>query len=375
MISLKKISIQRKMKKKSSDVHSDEKVRRLEKFNVSMWSLVVLFIGVLMLVLLHCYELGEFSRLAVYTSSVNIPDDNSLRQLPDPYVNIIQPLVYNVAVIIIVLAVGTMLFELFGYLQYYRKRIAEVFTNMELVNILDIEYKKKLKSNLLFSIYKPDTSDGQDIVNLFDNQISNIMETYYYGYQDTFIKCSCVHCNNTDKDYIKKEITREIEFKEINSSKHNFYDDIMTMFYKEMEKNCSYKAFELNSVEINGHPITNKDYDEKEYDIDGPYSKYVEYKLKVAKEIKKSLVVKLKYTTVVPIEDCFYSARISQLCKNMRYRVSFSPKEFEVLVNAFKFSMESSTDFKCEHYDGLTEASSNGWVLPGEGLTFTFFKK
>lgn len=364
-----------KKRKRTGNNLSDIRVKKWEKLNVFVRAFLVFLIGVILLVFLHCYELGYFSRIAVYVSGNNYIKENLPTNFPDAYINIIQPIVYNVAVIIVVLAAGTMLLELFGYLQYYRKRIAEVFTNMELVDILDIEYKKALKSNLLFSIYKPDTTDGKDIVNLFDNKISNIMETYYYSYQDTFIKCSCVHCEETDKDYIKKVITREIEFKEINSSKHNFYDEIITISYKELERNCTFKAFELVSVEINGQHIPENDYDKNEYKIDGPYSKREEYILKEEKEINKSLVVKLKFTTVVPIEDCFYSAKTSYLCKNMRCRVSFSPKEFEVLVKAFKFSTENATNFKCEHHDGLTEANSNGWVLPGEGLTFTFFKK
>lgn len=360
----------RKNKRRHIKKDKREKVKKSDNFNLFVKAGFVFLIGVLFLVGLHYYELALVDNVQVVSSTVNYPPSQKT-MLPDTYVKIVQPIIYNVGVIVIVLAVGTMLMELFGYLQFYRKRIAEVFADKELVNLLNDDYKKELKTSLLQSIYNPDTTESKELISLFDNRLSNIMDTFYYSEHNTFVECQLL-----ESQYIKKTITRVLEIKEINSQKQNFFEDLMCMSYKDLETGCNYEAFKMQSIEINGELLEEKkDYDYEIKDCKEPYSKIINYWLINPMEIKDTVLVKMTYTTIVPIEDRLYSVKVNRLCKDMKCRVTFNKSDLEVYVTAFKFSTEADTSFKCEHFESITETNSNGWLLPGEGVAFSLFKK
>lgn len=360
----------RKNKRRHIKKDKREKIKKSDNFNLFVKAGFVFLFGVLLLVGLNYYELVLVDNIKEASVLVNYSPSQEI-VLSDTYVKIIQPIIYNIGVIVIVLAVGTMLMELFGYLQFYRKRIAEVFTDKELVNLLSDDYKKELKTSLLQGIYKPDTTESTELISLFDDRLSNIMDTFYYSEHNTFVECQLL-----DSQYIKKSITRVLEIKEINSQKSNYFEDLMCISYKELEKGCSYDAFKMQSIEINGKPLEEKkDYDFEITDCKEPYSKIINYRLINPMEIKNTLLVKMTYTTIVPIEDRLYSVKVNRLCKDMKCRVTFNKNDLEVYVTAFKFSTGTNTIFKCEHFESITEANSNGWLLPGEGVAFSLFKK
>lgn len=348
-----------------------KKTKKLEKFHIFAYALVIFLLGAIILGVLQFYEykITSFEYAAISYSDDYI--DNCQGELPSIYLHFWQPILYNIGVILIVLSVGTMFLELFGYVTFFQKRIAEVFTDKQMVNIISEDYKNQLKYSLLESIYKPDTVDSKEILNLFDKKLINIMDTYYYSKFDIFAECTLL-----DNKYILKEITRTVEIKEINSAKHNSFSTLLRLSYKELDKDCNYEPVEMISVTIDGKEyIRDSDYFETVSDIQKPYSKRITFSAKKSIDIENSTEIKLKYKTIVPLKDRNYSTAIDRLCKNMRVRVSFDSNDFEVFIKGFKFSTDTSTDFICEHYNSLSEANSNGWLLPGEGVTFSFFSK
>lgn len=357
-----------------------KKNKRLENLSIVKNAALVFLIGVIILGALQYYEYRIVSTIdnAVPVSSESGGDTDNDEQtqkekneLSSEYLGFVQPILYNIGVIFIVLAAGTMLMELFGYVSFFQKRIAEVFTEKKMVNIISEEYQRELKSNLIECIYKPDTVDSKEILNLFDNKLSNIMDTYYYSSFDIFAECSLL-----DGKYIKKEITRTIVFKEINSKKNNSFKELLSLSYKDLNDGGKYKPVEMHHVYVNGDELVKgKDYDEINTKSKKPYPQKVTFLLNNDAIIDNELTLILKYDTIVPLQDRNYSTTMNSLCKNMRCRVSYDKENFEVFVKGFKFSTESKTDFICEHFDSLSEANSNGWVLPGEGITFSFFEK
>lgn len=358
-------------------MNRSKKNKRLENLHILGYALFILLFGIIILGSLQYYEnkvVYPEDKTASVSADVEVDTNKSSDNkngLSNEYLRFWQPIFYNIGVIFIVLAFGTMMFELFGYVSFFQKRLAEVFTEKKMVNIINDDYKKQLKSNLIESIYKPDTEDSKEILNLFDNKLSNIMDTYYYSSFDIFAECTLL-----DAKYIKKEITRAVVFKEINSQKHNSFKELLSLSYKELDDSRKYQPVNMISITVNGKElIENQDYEKKITDSNRPYSKTVTFLSKKDIVINNELTLILKYDTIVPLKDRNYSTTINKLCKNMRCRVSFDEENFEVFVKGFKFSTKSKTDFICEHFDSLSEANSNGWVLPGEGLTFSFFSK
>lgn len=297
----------------------------------------------------------------------------------------------------IVLSVGTMIFELFGYLTFFRKRIAEVFTDKQLVNILDTKYKKELKYNLLQSIYKLDTEDRREILNLFDNQLSDVLQTYYYNLYDLHMECEII--KKEEQSYILKRITKHLELKEMDSEKTNFFKCLVDHSCKDIEEFSDSEILKINSVKINNTVLKEDDYvcnynggdsnkcklklkrhKKENSNVDNnletePYQKRFIVDLAQPVEIKDLLIVDVDYSTIVPIEDKFFSQKCSLLCKELRATVGFKKEEFEVLANGFKFSTTPQSAFKINNYETLTEVHTRNWLLPGEGLIFTFFRK
>lgn len=365
-------------------MNKTKKNKRLEKFGIVKNAALVFFLGVIILGGLQYYEnrivYSNVDSLRAYSQNQDIDEENvtededlskKIKELPKGYLNFVQPVLYNIGVIFIVLSVGTMLMELFGYVSFFQKRIAEVFTEQKMVNIINEEYKRELKTNLIESIYNPDTEDSKEILNLFDNKLSNIMDSFYYSNFDIFADCTLV-----DGKYIKKEITRTVVFKEINSNKHNSFTELLTLSYKPLDDGCKYKPIDMISINLNGKElIENQDYIRTVTESIHPYSKTESFKLVKEKEINNEATLKLRYDTIVPLKDRNYSTKINRFCKNMRIRVSFDNNDFGVFAKGFKFSTENNTDFVCEHFSSLAEANSNGWVLPGEGIAFSFFLK
>lgn len=387
----------------------ETKKRITEKIKFIIPAALLFVVGVGMLVCLsyHEYRITNEDVQSVYGSvnlemnsnnSFEVEKQNLMSHSSEVYYNIVKPIVYNVAIIMIVLSIGTMLFELFGYLSFFRKRIAEVFTRKELVNILSNDYKKELKFNLLQSIYKLDTEDKSAILNLFDNQLSDVLQTYYYNLYDLHMEC-CID-DIDGKKYITKRITKHIELKEMDSRKKNYYSTLINFSCKEIP-NSKKDVLTIHSIRINGELLENRkdyqicdtgNYSNTKFNMFGrrvekkvkkdknasefePYPKTIDVSLVKPIEINKNLIVDVDYTTIVPIEDKLYSFKTDLLCKEVRATVGFKKDEFEVLGNGFKFSTESKNDFVFNHHETLTEISTRKWLLPGEGLIFTFFMK
>lgn len=340
------------------------KENKWKKRQVSWLAVIAIISGVLFLVMLHAHEYAiEYDAIATGTTQ----DYNSPIK-PDAFENIVKPIVSNISITLIVLGIGSLLFELYGYASYFRTRLAEVFTDDKIVKLLNEEYKKELKTNLTKSIYNPSTEDGDDILNLFDQKLANILETYYYSMYDISVKMEKI--NNK---YLKKTITRTTVLNEINESSKNFLHNFLSVSCKEL-KGCSEVPFKLDYVKVNGKETNEYHREDTENDLshyDETYSFVFNEKL----EIKDSIEIEVQYVTIVPLNDRNYTIRLDNLCKNFEIKFFFNNSEYEVGATGFKFATTKKDSFKYKKYDNMTNAKSNGWLLPGEGIVISIFEK
>lgn len=345
-----------------------EKVKQksLEKRNIIIYSFFVILIGTVLLVALYIYQYHVTVNKIANVSKIqqqNIIINSGL------YDGVVQPIVYNIGIILIVLGTGTLLFELFGYLSYFRKRIAEVFTELDIIKLLGVEYKKKLKYNLTKDLYKPNTEDGQEILNLFDERIGGVLKDYYYSKYSLHIECDILN-----EKYIKKTIQKNVVLKEVNKDNKNYIQHIINVLTPQIEEEIC--PFKIEQIKLNDKVLTENDYSYNEsFEENSSYSKIYLVSLNEKHEIKNELKLTIKYTTIVPIEDKTYTLMIDRLCKDLRAKFCFDNRKISVHGTGFKFSIKEEDGFSNTNYQSVTEIESNGWVLPGEGICFSIFQK
>ncbi len=342
---------------------------RWKKRQISWLAIFSLLIGVIILVLLqlHRYALSYEAVATNATVSESAQDIcNNLK--PDVFENVIVPAFSNIAITLIVLGIGSLLIEIYGYASYFRVRLAEVFTDEKIVNLLNDEYKKDLKANLTKSLYNPNTDDSKEILNLFDQKLTNILETYYYDSYDISVEMESI-----DKKYLKKTITRIAVLREINETVHNSLSNFLSVSCKKIQDD-NMQPFELLHVKINKKEVSAYHREKTENEL-SHYDETFSYVFDKDIEIKNQIEIEVQYATIVPLNDRNYTIRIDKLCKDFEIKFFFNSKEFDVGATGFKFATTKDSSFKYKRYDNMMHAKSNGWLLPGEGVVISVFEK
>ncbi len=342
-----------------------QKEKILEKKNIFCYASLVVCLGIILLLVICKLD-------ALYVTNTN---EHYM------FYRYVQPICNNIADSAIILGLGTLLLDLFGYLSYSRKRISEVFTEQQMVDILNEDYKKELKLNLLKSIYKPNTEDSEKLLSLFDGKLSAIMDTYYYNSYMFFLKCSIISIG--DRKYFEKRVDKVVTYKEVNSNKTNTIETIIKIVLCDIEANDqSSEILPFGDVKVKVKDKwlkENEDFivDPKPYKDDGTGKTKTVYACKFKKpvEIENELNIEFSYKTIAPIEDREYTIHLDHLCKNMRCKFSYDDKDMDVGVKGFNFNTDTKLGFTPLIHKGLCEIESNDWVLPGEGVVFSLFEK
>ncbi len=347
----------------------DEKEKKVKRkwrnIKESLLAIILILIGIGIMFGLQVYENAANEQVVATIVQIDGGTTVEMKETSSVFQNVIKPIFSNIGITLIVLGIGTLLLEVYGYTSYFRSRLAEVFTDKEIIDLLDLEYRKKLKYNLTDSIYSPNTEDSKAILDLFDTEMGNLLNEYYF---DSYTLNVDVNLNG---GFISKEVIKTIVLKEINTSSKNFYDEFVNMSFKKLPNGMN--PFELEKVKINGESIPDTEY-EIIRTTNGSLEKYIG-KFKQPQEIKDKLTLKIKYKTIVPIKDVNYTIRINHLCKKFLCEVTYNDSQMEVSSRGFGFSTKDQLPFKNSSLRNLAKSESNGWILPGEGLVFTIFKK
>ena len=328
-----------------------------QKIHVGFLGILFLLVGILILVILHIFDVSINQELVQGVTDTNLSEYIKNLHTSSPYFSIIQPVFYNIGVSLIVLGCGSLLLELYGYASYFRKRLFEVFVEKDALAILNEDYKKKLKLNLMESLYSPNTSDSQEILTLFDSKLPDLLKSVYYSFFKITADISIFQ-----SIYIKKHFFRTIEIKEIDTNKTNV---IKTLFCITCESISNVEVFKLHKItDGNGNELLGDYHPET---IIGNKIQYV-CSLKDELEIHGSVTLEIEYTTIVPIKDTSFTLKIDKLCKQFDFSLSYDSKEIDTTINLFYFDTlkKRYLSQKLESYNSITYSD---WLLPGEGVS------
>ena len=332
--------------------------RQWDYIKVFLAALVPALIGFLDLLLLWIYE------FIIYIHAGKALDPKSI------YAYAIQPTLYNIGIILIVLGIGSLFLEVYGYTSFFKKRIAELFTQYEMVNIFSDMYAIELRKNLLKKIYNPTCEDSNQLLSLFDEKLSNILGGNYYEKFEVTIRSRTFKLGN--KWYIEKKIRKRMRLSAINKNTKNTVSIIQTVSCQKSQSHLI-TNFVINQLVLDGK-LTKEKVDYKVKTIieknKKPYN--VTYQLEFIKPLstEKTRTIIIEYTTIVPYKDRNYSFRIDLLCKSLEIDFYVNEKNTTVNVSGFKFSsFKDQFETSCE--GNIAMAKSNGWLLPGEGVSFS----
>lgn len=342
----------------------EEKRQRIwEKVNIGIFGVLVSVLGVLLLVLLSYYE-----------QSWGLIQSNENHPL---YTSVIQPVVSNIAIIMVVFGLGSLLLELYGYTAFFRKRLAEVFTDWEMLECISLDYKKKLRFNLLKSIYNPNSQDSAEILKLFDGRLGSIIEGLYYSEFEEHTHCSIIQ-DTKGNSCIRKKVLRKCVISEVNRYKNNSIEEFFRVNCQSLENVGGLKAFLLEKVEIDNRVLSEgKDYEiHSETNVTkSPYTDTYVCCLKEKCEVSGSLTMEIEYVTIVPMDDRYFYLRINRLCKSLKIYFQFVNSEYKIVANGFKFSAGDEQKVDIKYEDAMVAINSNGWLLPGEGVSLAIMEK
>lgn len=343
--------------------------RRWEKFSTGLIGICLAIIGIVMLYI--NYSMENNNRLKGLITVVDDKGQSVEVEYNDTNSTIPNILLYNGGIIFITLGLGSLLLELYGYATYFQKRVSEVFTEKEMLNLLTDEYKQQLKYNVFESLYSPDTKDSKEILALFDNNLAELLSSIYYNSFDLKVELSI-----QDDKYIVKRFVRTIEICEINTKKKNYYKDIIDIYCEELGDE-TLVPFELESIAIDGKPtseyavIPTSDQTGEEGER---YIRHYSCKLNSAIEIHEKVIVEVIYKTIVPITDTTFSFKIDTLCKDFNCIFFDASGDLDLSVVGFNFSPSQKPFIKSSR-DTWKSIRSQGWLLPGEGVLCSSIKK
>lgn len=349
------------------------KEKRWQNIWIGVVGISLILIGILLLTMNHIHEyrvhINEY--IPVSTADGSPLDTDFL----NTYDTLWKPIVNNVGITFIVLGIGSLFLELYGYASYFKKRVAEVFTEKEMLDVLSEEFKSNLKSNVIESIYSPNTKDSKEILSLFDKSLGDLLTSKYYSRYDSTTRIS-----QYNGKYMKKSYVRCMEITEVNTNKKNMYQNVIDVYCQDLNDD-GITPFTLDSLEVAGQKFEEgKDYEVKhdpvkKHEEGDHYTIHYYCRLITPKEIEKTLKVIVEYTTIVPINDTTVSFKTDSLCKDFYCKFVFNKDDFDVDVVGFNFCTdEEPRPFEKLKGDGWKSIRSQGWLLPGEGVLCTILR-
>lgn len=274
----------------------------------------------------------------------------------------------NFGSLVVSISSGTFLLELFGYVNYTRKRMCEILCEDDVLNVLTVDRKRELKTALLNNLYMPNKDLGDNnIVQVIDNEMDNILKDYYYKEYIMYVDIGITEINGIK--YIRKEIKKTYEAETINNQNCTI-DNLLKIQITPIE-GC--EPVELNYLYINNKQINdiklekNDNYNEVGNHYDAVY--YIDVnKIQEDLRFNESISVDIKYTTMTEVTDKIFSNQIEKPCKHYCIHFNYdSNMELDIVGFGFMTSgnKEKKRVVKTKHGHMLRFLT---WILPGDGV-------
>lgn len=356
----KKDSSKKKVEKQKSDNKQKPKQKattRSLKSNIFLLAIILALVGIL------TYTLS----LTVFSKSEN-------------YAQYIKPVVNDISIIFMTVALGSCLLEWFGFVDYMKIKMAEVVTTNKFLKTLSNERKIEIKEEIEREIYSNDNKLGTEgLLSVVQNEIYPLLKSYYFKEYVTSITLSynediqrivknisktIIICNNdsTEKDLILRDLFSP-------SFVADSEDEVKTMISLESIKctvgdgktkilTSSYK-FEPEEVPANDG------YNYEAFLV--PRAKNKKSTIKLGTEEVK---LEIEYTTMVDKEDITYIQRVPIPCKDFTIHYNYT-NDFKIDGNGFSFLTRNhnSRILTRKEVSGYT-IRFRCWMLPGDGVCF-----
>lgn len=294
----------------------------------------------------------------------------------------LSSVISNLGSLIVSISSGSLLLELFGYVNYTRKRMCEVLCEDEVIKVLDIERKKELKSALIKNIYMNNAPELQNeennISTIMDDEMDNILQEYYFEEYIMYIDVSVEEYEG--KKYFKKKIRQTFTAKTVNKQECVLKSPIST--YLKPPKNreaLQISRFVINNEELNcdSWKLTTEDNNDelkstytKKYSMDEIIK---ENKIKFS--FNEKIDVDFEYYTLVDIEDNVFSYQIQNACKHFCIHINV-PSEYKIIVEGFGFmSLGNNKKQRLIETENGCMLRFLDWILPGNGVMAVFQRK
>lgn len=288
----------------------------------------------------------------------------------DPYWQLGKSLANNLADILLVVGIGTLFLEYFGFVKYTRERIRDVLIDDDYLDILTPAKKTELHAKLQKDLYYSDLpeTESDSLYNVVMTEVAPLIRDYYYK---EYIMS--VDCDITDDGlYIKKKIFKRTKVSQLKPEPRSL-GVILTSYLCKIEGRKDEEVFKVKSLKFNG-----KDAKIRliyEGIKDGTYNKKVLVNCDHLK-FEDQATIEIEYETLVPIDDCFFTNRVNKSCLHYCIHFNFDPHKIRVAGRGFGF-MEYGVKERMtirKDMNGIVIRYIN-WILPGDGTCFTILRK
>lgn len=336
---------------------SEKKAKRLKslKNNIYLVSIVLFLIGFI----IQFFSCFLFSNYEIYTLNIK---------------NFIE----NIATILISVALGTCLFEWFGFIDYMNVRLTEIIISNDFLNMLTKEKKYELKKELEKQIFYNNSEYNENsLLSVVQNEIYPLIESYYYKEYIThvsiklkndklhkIIKRRIVICNDSnlsikiDVGHIYKPIFKASSEDEANS--------MLKLICLTIEEGDSPSKDITNNYQFTTHKLNTNDNYLYEMNLKG-----------TPIEVKgKYITLNMEIETIVDKDDCLYVQRVMLPCQNFTIHYYYDDAIFDVNGDGFGFmSKNHYNKIITQNIEGCYIIRFDGWLLPGDGVSFYNIRK
>ena len=270
--------------------------------------------------------------------------------------------------LIISISSGSLLLELFGYVNYTRKRMCEILCEDDVLNVLTVPRKKELKTALLNNLYMPNKDLGDNnIVQVIDNEMDNILKDYYFKEYIMYVDISIIEIAGIK--YIKKEIKKTYEAETINNQEC-VIDNLLKIQISPVNgiEPVKLDYLNINNKEITGMNLQEENnYNEISNHYDSVY--YIDtQKIQENLKFSEKISIDLKYTTITEITDKIFSNQIDKPCKHYCIHFNYdSSLELDIVGFCFMTNNDKSKKRIVKTKNGHMLRFLT-WILPGDGV-------
>lgn len=274
----------------------------------------------------------------------------------------------SIGQLVISISAGSLLLEWFGYVNYTRRRMCEILSENEVLEVLSTKRKRDLKTAILNNLYMPNKDLGDNnIVSVIDSEMDNILKDYYYREYIMYVDINLSEIDG--KKYIKKTIRKTYCAETINNELCDLEQILETQINPVRgEDTVSLKELYINEEKMENITLKMGD------NTDEPGNHYDKIFYTDVNEIRDKLkftdkiAIDMTYETYTDADDNVFSHQINKPCKHYCIHLNYSDGiDLDVVGFGFMTNGNSEKTRLVKTLNGYMLRFLS-WILPGDGV-------